>query len=398
MIFSRFFDFETVGEIELDQAAEINIRELALCIAELDNASLTTGDFLRILFVLEEDGTFGKASLLVNTVLHIIVNAGTCVKVGNLLESGILVGFNGCKSRAECSFRLDTGEHGMDEFPCHAVLIDGTPLFHKDLRILFQISRFLFICGASCLFLIATLESHQDNDESDEDDNVNHDENLHFLFIHIIPFKKRRFKNNLKFNLKKTSKFKVKIENLGAYFLYSSCMSEDIHKLPSQIIYNNLKEMMRAKNTAHESIFKFHWKKMWPFSLIWPQVDFIRIVRLMGELRKNVSTQKNLVKEAKSKAKPYEKTFLDTVPAYLDGLDTSCKSLADVAQWKQDMLEKKLHHDVKMMRDVSEYNQILKAYEKAQKDLVQAGAFVRAGWVEALQGFMNETEGEACKQ
>ena len=70
--------------------------------------------------------------------------------------------------------------------------------------------------------------------------------------------------------------------------------------------------MMRAKNTAHESIFKFHWKKMWPFSLIWPQVDFIRIVRLMGELQKNVTSQKALVKEAKSKAKPYEKTFLDT--------------------------------------------------------------------------------------
>ena len=174
-------------------------------------------------------------------------------------------------------------------------------------------------------------------------------------------------------------------------------MSEDIHKLPSQIIYNNLKEMIRAKNTAHESIFKFHWKKMWPFSLIWPQVDFIRIVRLMGELRKNVDSQKKLVKEAKSKAKPYEKTFLDTVPAYLDSLDASCKGLADVAQWKQDMLEKKLHHDVKMVRDVSEYNQILKTYEKAQKDLVQAGAFVRAGWVEALQGYMDETEGETCK-
>ena len=68
-------------------------------------------------------------------------------------------------------------------------------------------------------------------------------------------------------------------------------MSEDISKLPSQIIYNNLKEMMRAKNTAHESIFKFHWKKMWPFSLIWPQVDFVRIVRLMDELRKNVVSQ-----------------------------------------------------------------------------------------------------------
>ncbi len=171
-------------------------------------------------------------------------------------------------------------------------------------------------------------------------------------------------------------------------------MSENVLKLPSQIIFENLKEMMRAKNTAHESIFKFHWKKMWPFSLIWPQVDFVRIVRLMGELRKNVASQKKLVKEAKSKAKPYEKTFLDTVPAYLDSFDVSCKYLADVAQWKQDMLEKKVRHDVKMMRDVSEYNQILKAYEKAQSDLVQAGAFVRAGWIEVLKGSADETEGE----
>ena len=145
--------------------------------------------------------------------------------------------------------------------------------------------------------------------------------------------------------------------------------------------------MMRAKNTAHESIFKFHWKKMWPFSLIWPQVDFVRIVRLMDELSKNVVSQKALVKEAKKKAKPYEKTFLDN-------FDTSCKCLADVAQWKQDMLEKKLHHDVKMIRDVSEYNNILKAYEKAQNDLVQAGAFVRAGWVEVIQGITKEGEGK----
>ena len=172
-------------------------------------------------------------------------------------------------------------------------------------------------------------------------------------------------------------------------------MSENVLKLPSQIIFENLKEMMRAKNTAHESIFKFHWKKMWPFSLIWPQVDFVRIVRLMGELRKNVASQKALVKEAKSKAKPYEKTFLDTVPTYLDCFDISCKYLADVAQWKQDLLEKKVRHEVKMMRDVSEYNRILKAYEEAQNNLVQAGAFVRAGWIEALKGYVDETEGEA---
>ena len=168
--------------------------------------------------------------------------------------------------------------------------------------------------------------------------------------------------------------------------------SNEPHKLPSQIIFENLREFLKAKNAAHESIFKFHWKKMWPFNRIWPQVDYERIVRLMSEIRKNIISQQNLVLQAKAKAEPFEKNFLEAVPAYLEALDRSCVGLADIAQWKQDMLEKKLHHDVKMIRDVSEYNQLLKAYEKAQNDLVQAGAFVRAGWVEALQGFIDNTE------
>ena len=114
----------------------------------------------------------------------------------------------------------------------------------------------------------------------------------------------------------------------------------------------------------------------------------------MDELRKNVVSQKKLVNEAKSKAKPYEKTFLNAVPTYLGCFDISCKYLADVAQWKQNLLEKKVRHEVKMMRDVSEYNQILKNYEEAQKNLVEAGAFVRAGWIEALNGFLDETANE----
>lgn len=157
-------------------------------------------------------------------------------------------------------------------------------------------------------------------------------------------------------------------------------------KLPSQIIFENLKELLRAKNTAHESLFKFHWKKMWPFSLIWPQVDYERIVRLMSEVRKNIIVQNNLLLQAKGVAQPFEKRFLDALPAYLESLDKSCQGLAAVAQWKQDMLEKKLKHDVKMVRDVSEYNQILKTYEKEQADLVRAGAFLQAGWGEVIQG------------
>lgn len=167
------------------------------------------------------------------------------------------------------------------------------------------------------------------------------------------------------------------------------------NKLPSQIIFENLKELIRAKNTAHESIFKFHWKKMWPFSLIWPQVDYERIVRLMSEIRKNVINQNNLVLQAKSKAKSFEKQFLEAVPAYLECLDASCQGLAAVAQWKQDMLYKKLKRDVKMVRDVSEYNLILKNYEKAQADLVRAGAFVQSGWIEVSNGLAAQQPSKA---
>ncbi|MCL4100754.1 hypothetical protein [Fibrobacter sp. HC4] len=155
--------------------------------------------------------------------------------------------------------------------------------------------------------------------------------------------------------------------------------------LPSQIIFNNLKEMLKAKNTAHESMFKFHWKKMWPFNLIWPQVDFERIVRLMSELRKNVINQKNLVGQAKGKAKPFEKNFLNAVPAYLDALDESCKFLGEAAQWKQDMLMKKIRKDIKFKRDVTEWSRILKEYEDAQGNLVRAGALVQMGWGEVVQ-------------
>ena len=155
-------------------------------------------------------------------------------------------------------------------------------------------------------------------------------------------------------------------------------------KLPSQIIFENLKEFLRAKNAAHESIFKFHWKKMWPFNRIWPQVDFERIVRLMAEIRKNIISQQNLVITAKEKAKDFEKNFLNAVPAYLEALDKSCQGLSDIAQWKQDMLYKKIHHEAKLVRDSRSYNELLKTYENEQADLVRAGAFVQAGWIEVV--------------
>ncbi|MCF0215415.1 MAG: hypothetical protein HUK21_02955 [Fibrobacteraceae bacterium] len=144
----------------------------------------------------------------------------------------------------------------------------------------------------------------------------------------------------------------------------------------SEIIFENLKELVKAKNAAHESMFKLHWKKMWPFNLIWPQVDYIRIVRFMGEIQQKSEEQKSLVQQALAKAEPIEKPFLKTVPAYLDALKDSCQKLSKVAQWKQDLLEKKIK------RDVFQFNSILKDYEKSQADLVRAGAFVQTTWLD----------------
>jgi hypothetical protein len=49
------------------------------------------------------------------------------------------------------------------------------------------------------------------------------------------------------------------------------------------------------------------------------------------------------------------------------------------------MLLRRISKDVKLRRDVSEYNQLLKAYEEAQGNLVRAGALVQMGWGEVVQ-------------
>lgn len=147
-----------------------------------------------------------------------------------------------------------------------------------------------------------------------------------------------------------------------------------MQKSLSAVVFENLKELIKAKNAAHESMFKFSWKKLPPFNLIWPQVDFIRIQRFMGEVKTQALSQKKFIHENRAKATPEEKEFLDSVPAYVEALATSCDKLARVAEFKQGILEKT------QKRDVFAFNKILKDYEEAQANLVRAGAFVQVAW------------------
>lgn len=147
-----------------------------------------------------------------------------------------------------------------------------------------------------------------------------------------------------------------------------------MQKSLSAVVFENLKELIKAKNAAHESIFKFSWKKLPPFNLIWPQVDFIRIQRFMGEVKKQALSQKKFIQENRSSSTPEEQEFLGSIPAYVDALADSCDKLARVAKFKQGILEKT------QKRDVFAFNKILKDYEDAQAKLVRAGAFVQVAW------------------
>lgn len=160
-------------------------------------------------------------------------------------------------------------------------------------------------------------------------------------------------------------------------YIYSHMTTEE--KEPqalSAIVFDNLKELLKAKNAAHESVFKIHWKKMWPFNMIWPQVDFLRIIRIMGEVAKHAQEQKEFIENSKNHATEKEMPFLNAVPDYLDALIVSSEALAAVARFKQDKLEKK------EKRSVFKFNKILKSYEDAQDQLVRKGAFVHVHWME----------------
>ena len=147
-----------------------------------------------------------------------------------------------------------------------------------------------------------------------------------------------------------------------------------MQKRLSDAVFENLKELIKAKNAAHESMFKFSWKKLWPFSLIWPQVDYIRIQRFMGEVKEKAILQKQFIQDNLGSSSPEEKEFLNAIPAYVDALGNSCDKLARVAEFKQNILEKK------QKRNPFAFNRILKDYEDAQATLVRAGAFVQVAW------------------
>jgi len=129
----------------------------------------------------------------------------------------------------------------------------------------------------------------------------------------------------------------------------------------------NLREMIKLQRAAHDSMFKFSIKKMWPISLIAPQVDWIRITRMMGKLQETCKEQKAFVAKERGGSPEADLPFLNLLPEYFDSLSKVAGLLGRAATYKQDLLEKKIKMSIK------EWNEILKSYNEASDDMARVG-------------------------
>jgi len=129
----------------------------------------------------------------------------------------------------------------------------------------------------------------------------------------------------------------------------------------------NLREMVKLQRAAHDSMFKFSIKKVWPISLIAPQVDWIRITRMMENLQEKCKEQKDFLAKERKSAPEADLSFLNLLPEYFDSLAKVAELLGRAAAYRQDVLEKKIKLSVK------EWNSILKSYNEAGDVMARVG-------------------------
>jgi hypothetical protein len=129
----------------------------------------------------------------------------------------------------------------------------------------------------------------------------------------------------------------------------------------------NLREMVKLQRAAHDSMFKFSIKKMWPINLIVPQVDWIRITRMMDNLQAVCKEQKTFLAHEQANAQEAELPFLKILPEYLDSFAKAAALLGEAASYRQSLLEKKIKSSIK------EWDSILKSYNIACDNMAKIG-------------------------
>jgi len=136
----------------------------------------------------------------------------------------------------------------------------------------------------------------------------------------------------------------------------------------------NLREMIKLQRAAHDSMFKFSITKIWPISLFTPQVDWIRITRMMDNLKEKCKEQKEYLAGELGNAPEQDLPFLKLIPEYLDLLATVAGVLGGAAAYRQDVLEKKIKMTMK------EWNSILVSYNDASDNMTRAGILLHSSY------------------
>lgn len=138
-------------------------------------------------------------------------------------------------------------------------------------------------------------------------------------------------------------------------------------KVSVQLLQSNLKELLKAWKASHESVFKIHWKKFPPFSWVFPQVDFLRIQKLMSQSLEHIQKQQAEIQSIVSDKNLDEslRTYFLCAQEYLDALGIASSGISAVAAMKHAKLKKE-------KIGWTQANTILKDYEQRIALLMKA--------------------------
>jgi hypothetical protein len=152
----------------------------------------------------------------------------------------------------------------------------------------------------------------------------------------------------------------------------------------AQALLSNLRELLRAQRSCHDSLFKFSLTRIWPISIFAKPIDYERIMRLMDTCGKRAQEQQDFIRRGRQsalEANPADGAFIDLVPGYLNRFEEACSALSACAAFRQRIAEKKIKgEELKAIADTKSWAQLVKNYENAQDALTREGVVLFAAW------------------
>ncbi|HSQ41927.1 MAG TPA: hypothetical protein VLM37_06585 [Fibrobacteraceae bacterium] len=146
---------------------------------------------------------------------------------------------------------------------------------------------------------------------------------------------------------------------------------------PWEALQENLRSLVRAWKAAHESVLGFHWKKLPPFNLIFPQVDFLRIQRVMSSSREHCAQQAKIIQKLQEAALGEEmrdlRDYYQAMLPYVEDLKHLCEQLSQIAAAKQNRL-------AKGKTPLREFNNQMKQYEQSIRAAQVSGHTAQQAW------------------